>query len=69
MTVLGGAVLGGLRGLVRRAEQLVESAGGAAQSGVLAGEKLSRAVVAIRSIIDCVEQVEASSAVLRELGL
>jgi hypothetical protein len=69
MSLLGGAVLDRLRGLVRQAERLAHDAGGIVQSGVLAGEKLSRAVQAVRSITHCLEQLESSTAELRELGL
>jgi hypothetical protein len=69
MTLLGGAVLGRLRGLVREAEQLAQDAVGIVQSGVLAGERLGRAVLAVRSVTNCLEQLESSTAELRELGL
>ena len=69
MMTLGGAVLGELRSLVRRAERLVQGALGSVQSGVLAGEKLGRAVLTVRTVIDCIEQLQSSTAELRELGL
>jgi hypothetical protein len=69
MTLLGGAVLERLRGLGRQAEQLVRDAVGIVQSGVLAGEKLVRAVRAVHSITNCLAQLESSTAELRELGL
>lgn len=68
-TVMGGALLGRLRGLVSQAERLLERAVGSAQTGVLAGEKLGRAVAAVRSAMTALEQLEASTAALHELGL
>lgn len=68
-TLFGGALLLGLRGLVQRAERLVAGATDVVQTGVLAGEKLGRAVAVVRSTIAAVEQLEASVAELRELGL
>lgn len=68
-TLLGGALLAGLHSLVQQAETLVQQAAGVAQTGVLAGEKLQRAVVAVRSAIAALEQLEASTAELQELGL
>jgi len=65
-TLLGGAVLASLRGLVLRAQRL---AFGTVQTGVLAGEKLQHAVAAVRSTITALKQLEASTAELRELGL
>jgi len=67
--VLGGAVLVSLRGLLGRAEALSQSALGMVQSGVLAGERLGRAVRAVRSTIAALEQLEASTTELRALGL
>jgi hypothetical protein len=68
-TRFGGSLLIGLRGLVQRAERLVARTAGVVQTGVLAGEKLDRAVAVVRSTIAAVEQLEASVAELRELGL
>lgn len=68
-TVMGGALLGRLRGLVSQAEQLLDRAVGSAQTGVLAGEKLRRAVAAVRSTITAFAELEASMTELRELGL
>ena len=68
-TLLGGALLAALRGLVQQAEKLVVRAVGVVQTGVLAGEKLSRAVAAVRSTMTALEQLEASAAELRDLGL
>lgn len=68
-TVMGGALLGRLRGLVSQAEQLIARAVDSAQTGVLAGEKLGRAVAAVRSTMAALEQLEASTAALHELGL
>ena len=65
-TLLGGEALASLRGLVFRAQKL---AFGAVQTGVLAGEKLQRAMAAVRATITALEQLEASTAQLRELGL
>jgi hypothetical protein len=39
------------------------------QTGVLAGEMLERAVTAVRNTIATLEQLEASTAALRALGL
>jgi Fe2+ transport system protein FeoA len=39
------------------------------QSGVFAGEKLERAVAAVRCTIVAIEQLDASITKLRELGL
>lgn len=67
--MLGGVVLASLRGLVVQAEQLIQRAAGAVQTGILAGKKLRRATVAVHSAIAALEQVESSTAELRELGL
>jgi hypothetical protein len=67
--VLGGALLASLRGLIGRAEPLIERAMGTVQTGVLAGEKLRRAVAAVRATVAALEQLETSTAELRELGL
>ena len=67
--LLGGALLGRLHGLVRQAEGLAQRAASCVQTGILAGEKLRRAVAAVRSTITALEQLEASTAELRELGL
>jgi hypothetical protein len=66
---LGGTLLAGLRALVFRADQLARRAVGVAQTGVLAEETLERAVKAVRSTISALEQLQASTAELRELGL
>ena len=55
--------------MVSRAESLAQRATGAVQSGVLAGEKLSRAVTAVRTTIALLEQLEASTAELGQLAL
>jgi len=68
-TVMGGALLAGLRGLVSRGKQLTRRAVGTVQSGVLAGEELGRAVAAVRATIAALELLETSAAELRELGL
>lgn len=68
-TLVGGALLASLRSLVSQAEQLIGRAVGTVQSGVLAGEKLRRAVAAVRHTITALEQLEASASELRELGL
>jgi hypothetical protein len=65
----GGALLGGLQTLVSRAKPLVRRAVGVVQTGVLAGEKLERAVTAVRATISALKQLEASTAELAELGL
>src|SRR3972149_2539812 len=67
--LLGGAILGRLQALVSGAEQLLARAAGTVQTGVLAGESLSRAVRAVRATIAALEQLEASTAELRALGL
>ena len=67
--MLGGAVLVSLRALLGRAEALAQRALGIVQSGVLAGERLGRAVRAVRSTIAALEQLESSTAELRALGL
>lgn len=66
---LGGGLLSSLRGLVQQADRLVMGAVGAVQTGVLAGQKLERAVCAVRSVIAAFEQLESSAAELRRLGL
>jgi hypothetical protein len=68
-TLLGGTLLTALRGLAQQAERLTVQAAGIAQTGVLAGEKLVRAVAVVRSILAAFEQLEASVAELRQLGL
>ena len=67
--VMGEALLGRLHGLVSQSERLLERAVGSAQTGVLAGEKLGRAVAAVRSTIAAFAVLEASTTELRELGL
>ena len=67
--LLGGALLASLRALVARAEQLARRAAGIVQTGVLAGQMLERAVRAVRCTVTALEQLEASTAELRELGL
>jgi hypothetical protein len=68
-TLFGGALLVALRGLVQQAERLVVRAADVVQTGVLSGEKLGRAVAAVRSTITALEQLEARTTELRELGL
>jgi len=68
-TRFGGSLLLALRGLVQRAERLAAQAADVVQTGVLAGEKLGRAVAVVRSTIAAIEQLETSMAELRELGL
>lgn len=68
-TLLGGALLASLRSLLRQAEALVARSADLVQSGVLAGEKLERAVAAVRSTIAAFEQLKAGTAELRELSL
>ena len=67
--LLGRAVLSSLQALMSRAGQLAGRALGIVQTGVLAGEMLERAVTAIGSMIAAVEQLQASTAELRKLGL
>jgi len=68
-TLLGGALLAGLRGLMQQAQGLLHQAADIVQTGVLAGEKLQCAVAAVRATITALEQLEASTSELRELGL
>lgn len=68
-SLLGGAVLASLRRLVCWAERLIRQAPSALQAGILAGEKLGRAVAAVRTTITALEQLGASTSELRELGL
>ena len=63
------AVLNGLRGLATRAEMLIPRAKDGAQTGVLAGVLLDRALAAVRLMIAAMEQVMTSTAELRALGL
>ena len=65
----GGALLAGLQALVSRGEQLVRRAVGVVQTGVLAGEKLERAVAAVGATISALKQLQSSTAELEELGL
>jgi multidrug resistance efflux pump len=65
----GGALLASLQALVSRAKLLARRAEGVVQSGVLAGEMLERAVTAVRATISALEQLQASTAELRQLGL
>jgi hypothetical protein len=66
---LGGTVTGALRSLVEGAKRLAERAVGVAQTGVLAGDSLDRAVAAVQSTLAALEQLAASTAELRALGL
>ena len=65
----GGALLAGLQALVSRTDQLLRRAEGIVQTGVLAGKTLERVVTAVRATISALEQLQASAAELRELGL
>ncbi len=67
--LLGGAMLAGLRGLVRQAQDLARRVAGVVQTGVLAGEKLDRAMAVVSLAIAAFEQLEAHAAQLRRLGL
>lgn len=58
-----------LRSLISRAQALTNRAVGVMQTGVLAGESLSRAVQAVRTMITALEQLQASTAELGALGL
>jgi hypothetical protein len=69
MGALGDSVLGRLRGLVAQAEQLALRASCGVQTGVLAGSALERALTAVRSAVTALEQLAASAAELRALGL
>ena len=66
---LATGLLVGLRGLLARAGELAQRASDSAQSGVLAGEKLARTTAAVQRTIAALEQLHASTAELRELGL
>jgi len=66
---LGGALLARLRAMVSHAESLTQRAIGAVQTGVLAGEKLLRAVTLVRTTIALLEQLDASTAELGQLAL
>lgn len=65
----GGALLGSLRSLVDGAKRLAVRAVGVVQTGVLSGGSLDRAVAAVQSTIAALEQLAASTAELRALGL
>jgi hypothetical protein len=69
MGQLGGALLMPLRSLISKAEGLANRAVSVAQTGVLAGESLNRAVQAVRTMIAALEQLQASTAELGALGL
>ncbi len=69
MGQFGGAVLRALRSLAAGAKKLAARAVGVVQTGVLAGTSLERAVAAVQTTIAALEQVEASTAELRALGL
>lgn len=68
-TLLGEGLLGSLRGLLARAVGLMTGGADEMHSGVLAGEVLGRAVAALRSAIDALEQLEASVAPLPSMRL
>jgi hypothetical protein len=69
----GGALLapllGPLRSLISRAQELANRAVGLVQTGVLAGKLLIRATQAARTLLTALEQLQASSAELGALGL
>jgi hypothetical protein len=69
MGQVGGALLGALRSLADGAKRLAARAVGVVQTGVLAGTSLDHAVAAVQSTIAALEQLEASTAELRALGL
>jgi hypothetical protein len=69
MGQLGGAIAGALRSLVEGAKRLAKRAVGVVQTGVLAGDSLDRAVVAVQSTIAALEQLTRGTAELRALGL
>ena len=64
-----GTIVARLQALVLWAERLATSATGIVQTGVLAGELLSRAAKAVSRMIVALEQLEASTEELRALGL
>jgi hypothetical protein len=66
---LGGTLTGALRSLVQGAKRLAERAVGVVQTGVLAGASLDRAVAAVQSTLAALEQLAASTAELRALGI
>ncbi len=67
--LLSAGLLTSLQALVPQAEQLARRAMGIVQTGVLAGKMLERAVKAVRSTITALQQIQASTTELRELGL
>ena len=66
---VGGVLLTSLRALLSRAEALSKSSPRDAQSGVLKGELLDKAVAVLGAAIAALEQLEASVAQLRSMGL
>jgi hypothetical protein len=62
-------VLARLMSMVSRAGALAQAANDVVQTGVLAGEKLAKAVALVRITIALLEQLEASASELRQLGL
>lgn len=69
MMPTGGVMLSSLRALLGRAEDLSKSAARNTQTGVLAGEMLNRARVALRGLVAALEQLEANVSELQSLGL
>lgn len=69
MVPTDGVILSSLRALLGRAEVLSKSAAGNTQTGVLAGEMLERARVALRGAVAALEQLEANVSALQSLGL
>lgn len=65
----GSVMLSSLRALLGRAEDLSKRAARNTQTGVLAGEMLSRARVALRGLVAAIEQLEANVSELQSLGL
>lgn len=68
-SLLTGTALVGLRALTSRAEELGRRVLGSVQTGVLAGEKLARAVTLVHTTISALEQLEQSATEFAELGL
>jgi hypothetical protein len=65
----GGVVLGSLRALITRTEEMAPRATSTKQTGVLSGQSLGRALAALRSILATIELAAASADELWALGL
>jgi len=69
MSILSESMMAGLRALVRRAEAMLQRNEGTAQTGVLAGETLHRAMSAVCAAVTALEHLQARAATLEELGV